>query len=363
MSSTVDESDVDNNLVQELYDLLEELPPILQTKLILCLNAKLRCVFESHRAYIMFHDETSEMFTEFMDAHVNYEDPLSNEQKKNITTFVKALKPPNKHAKVSTLQDMSVQADTEPTDSEPESPDTTDKSCSLPSMDDYFVVAQSDSSHSEDYFVLIRRIEGYVDKCKSVKATKILNAQIETHLAYARTDQYGDNFDKCDTMVRPTASVRLTSEGHCGCNERNYKSVVHAGCIECCAFFPSDTRVCKCHANEKAFDGSDELGGCFPRGGCMHPGDWNTEDIGFSKDVFSICLICGTFGNCEHAPIHKDALQITRNYFYTSTDEDALEEILKDIMLNDEDWHETEKLSQKTKGSVLSESGVREDKT
>jgi hypothetical protein len=354
MSIPVD-SDYDNDeddmcgvdIMQQLYDIIDQLPTILQTKLVACLNAKFRCVFEGHRAYIMFHEETPDELIQFMYVHVNYEDPLSNKQKKEITAFVKTLKHTKKD-NVNSQDNVSFWTASETSDAhvDTRSDDEDTQSAkvcvqTLPSMHDYTVI-QSDSLLSENCFVSIRNIKECIDKCKSNKAIQKLESQIETHFAYIRTDQYGDKFDKCGTMVRSTAGVRHTSEGHCSCNEQKYKSVIHSGCIKCCVFFPLDTRICKCSSNGKAFHGSDELEGHFPQHGCMHPGDWNTNDISFSKDMFSLCLVCGTFDNCEHGPIHKDAWQITKNYYHTSTDQEELKDILSDIMLTDDDLYELE---------------------
>jgi hypothetical protein len=322
-----------------------------------CLSSKIRCVFESHRAYIMFHDETTDDLKQFMDKHMNFKNTIRNENKKEIAAFLKESNPKKKRTNDSAAESEPTSSQTETasaiSDSIPSDDDeselsivqdnqliTVDNNSSLPSMNDYHVIRNNEDD--TNCTTAIKHINEYIAKCKSSKAIKKLNVQIETHLAYVRTDQYGRKFDKCDTMVRPKAAVRCTNEGHCSCNQDKYKAVIHAGCSKCCISFPLDTRCCKCHGREYAFTGCNDMGGCFPHGGCMHPGDWNSDNIAFCKDVFSLCLVCGTFDKCEHGPIHQDVIYIVNNFNSTSTDLERLEPILEGILDADKGWYTLE---------------------
>ncbi|KAJ1466478.1 hypothetical protein T484DRAFT_1756607 [Baffinella frigidus] len=378
-----DEGDTSNvfidEMLEDVYDLLSEQPIVLVNRLVLCLTSGKRCVFESHWHYIKWHEETTKDFQRFMNAHVRYELPISNEHKTKIIKFSKTLKPVKANSKEDKSQHKSAQTDELSDDGEfmpndnnevvpqineingnevvgcedkPAAVEPTEGvvsnqvsrihpnrvSC-VPSMEDYDVIG----THPDDH--MTRTAIGMTNKalfnCKAPCSTAILHEYSDMLHAMIKTDQYGRKFDACGIMTRPQAGVRDTKDGNCNCDQDKYKSVVHSGCIECCTVFPRDIRICKCHAKGKAFQDNPSMMGTFPRGGCMHPLEWDTDNIHFSKNMFSLCLVCGTFDRCEHQRIHKDVEKLNYHSDAFIYSLDIFANTLKEIEYDDIRFYES----------------------
>jgi hypothetical protein len=167
---------------------------------------------------------------------------------------------------------------------------------------------------------MLEAMKKCLKQLKSKKCIRMLSREIDLVNASLRVAQFAFHFNSFKGEKVHAGPAIRTPEGNCRCE--GYTHVIHAGCHDCCISWP-DIHVCDCEELLSV----DCRKGEYRPGGCLHPGEWDSQTVLETQSEHNLCLICVKFETletiCAHGPLLIDLFLLEAREVYNSCDDYA----------------------------------------